>query len=262
MPRFKPKYVRVGAVILAALTVTACQQRMASQPYNRPYTETEFYPDHRSARPLEQGVIHRGQRIDTDPMISGLTATGREVQTISILDEKGGPVQTKTGPGIPNKTTNFVEEFPFEMTAADMKRGKERYTIYCTPCHGVLGNGRGKIVERSFLEPTSFHAFPIDAEEVAFRKKRPDPGMAPLGYSRGFSFYKQAVAMSAAPAGYYYEVISKGYGGMPDYSAQIKPDDRWRIIAYIRALQLSQSADPAKLPEAVRKELDKTGGPK
>jgi mono/diheme cytochrome c family protein len=238
---------RSVALVAAVLAAAGCQQRMAKQPANRTLTESEFYADHRSARPLEEGVFHRAQRLDSDPLVTGLTPAGRVPQPVSIpADDKAPAVQTKTGVGIPNDVKNFEDKFPFEMTAADLKRGKERYSVYCTPCHGVVGNGRGKIVERGFLEPTSFHTTPVDAEEAAWRKDRP-PGMAELGYSRGFAFYKgpKGVKMSDVPVGYIYEVISRGYGGMPDYAAQIPPADRWRIAGYVRALQLSQGATVA-----------------
>lgn len=261
--RLSPKTVRLSAALLLASVATACQQRMAEQPYYRPYDESAFYADHRSARPLEEGVFHRSQRLSSDPMISGLSTQGREPQSVTILDEKGAAVSTKTSPGIPNRVDNFVTTFPFEVTTEDLKRGKERYTVYCVPCHGVLGNGRGKIVERAYLEPTSFHTHSVTPDEAEFRKaKRPQEPMAPLGHSRGFSFYKIQVPLKDVPVGYMFEVITRGYGGMPDYSSQISPEDRWRIVAYVRALQLSQGADPKKLPDAVRAETEKTGGKK
>lgn len=235
-----------AALVLAGLAV-GCQQRMAKQPANRTLTETDFFPDHRSARPLEEGVFHRAQRLDSDPLVTGLAPVGTRAKLEAPVDPKAPVVAAASARvGTTNETANFVDRFPFEMTAADLRRGKDRYTIYCTPCHGVLGNGRGKIVERSFLEPTSFHTAPVDAEEAAWRKDRP-PGMADLGYSRGFAFYKgpRGVKMADAPVGYFYEVISRGYGGMPDYAAQIPPADRWRIAGYVRALQLSQGATPA-----------------
>ena len=126
------------------------------------------------------------------------------------------------------------------------------------PCHGTQGNGRGKIVERGFLEPPSFHTNTVNDEEAAFRERQRRDHMAapgalpalPLGYSRGFSFYRDPEANPPAnhriplrevPAGYIFEVITKGYGGMPEYAGQIPIADRWRIVAYVRALQLSQN---------------------
>ena len=250
--RLNSRTIRLSALAAAVVTFAACQQRMAHPPLHRPYTETEFFSDHRSARPLEDGVVHRGQLLDDDPLVSGLTAEGKQPQTVQILNDDGTPKDTKTGPGIPNKKANFVTEFPFQLSEADLQRGKDRYQIYCVPCHGTQGNGRGKIVERGFLEPPSFHTNPVNAEEAVFRERqmKENPAQTPLGISRGFSFYRDPDANPAAnyriplrevPAGYIFEVITKGYGGMPEYAGQIPIADRWRIVAYVRALQLSQN---------------------
>jgi mono/diheme cytochrome c family protein len=248
-PVLTPKRVRLASAALAALAFAACQQRMAHPPYYRPLQETNFYPDHRSSRPLEDGVVHRAQILDDDPLASGLTAQGKQPQTVSILNEAGAPVDTKTGPGIPNKPDNFVTAFPFQVTSDDLKRGQQRFQIYCVPCHGTAGNGRGKIVERGFLEPPSFHTRPVDHDEQVFRERRGDnltgqmaPGRPlPVGFSRGFNFYQVNVPLRDVPVGYIFEVISRGYGGMPDYAHQVSVIDRWRIAAYVRTLQLSQN---------------------
>ena len=249
-PRLTPRRVRLLAAALAVLSFAACQQRMAHPPYYRPLQETDFFPDRRSARPLEEGVVHRAQMLDDDPLASGLTAQGKQPQTVSILNEDGTPRETRTGPGIPNKLENFVGVFPFQVTEADLKRGQERYQIFCMPCHGTAGNGRGKIVERGFLEPPSFHVNPVDADEAAYRaRQRQDhPDAIPLGYSRGFAFYmpRNPPALREVPVGYIFEVITKGYGGMPEYASQIPVPDRWRIAAYVRTLQLSQNAPGGK----------------
>lgn len=108
----------------------------------------------------------------------------------------------------------YAEELPMPMTQAVLDRGQQRYNIYCTPCHDAVGTGQGMVVQRGYTRPRSYH----DAE---LRDK---------------------------PLGYYYEVIGKGFGRMPDYAAQIKPADRWAIAAYIRALQLSQAANINDLP--------------
>ena len=108
----------------------------------------------------------------------------------------------------------YADVLPMPMTQAVLDRGHQRYDIYCTPCHDAVGTGQGMVVQRGFPKPRSYH----DAE---LREK---------------------------PLGYYYEVITKGFGRMPDYAYQIKPADRWAIAAYIRALQLSQSAKFGDLP--------------
>ncbi|HEV2728938.1 MAG TPA: cytochrome c [Terriglobales bacterium] len=104
---------------------------------------------------------------------------------------------------------------PFPVTQDVLVRGQERYDIHCAPCHSRLGEGNGMIVQRGFRRPPSFHTDRL-------RK---------------------------APLGYFFDVMTNGFGAMPDYASQIAPDDRWRIVAYIRALQLSQAATMADVPE-------------
>ncbi|MBA3297504.1 MAG: cytochrome c [Acidobacteria bacterium] len=107
-----------------------------------------------------------------------------------------------------------VKEMPFAIDAKDLDRGQERFNIFCTPCHDTTGNGRGMVVQRGYRQPPSFH---IDR-------------------------------LKTADAGYIFDVITNGFGAMPDYRAQIDARDRWRIVAYVRALQLSQSATAADVP--------------
>jgi hypothetical protein len=220
------KWAKLSAALVVALSLTACQQRMAKQPAYRPLTTTDFYSDGRSSRPLEEGVVHRNQILDSDPLASGLSTAGKQPQTVEYLDAEGKKTVTKTSPGIPNKTENFVNEFPFQLTSEDLQRGKQRYTIYCTPCHGTMGDGKGKIWERGFFLSNTSLTVPNYHNEN----------------SRGFGFYNQKIALRDVPVGYIYEVISKGFGGMPDHASQINVADRWRIAAYIKALMLSQHA--------------------
>ena len=117
-----------------------------------------------------------------------------------------------------------VKELPFSIDAQVLDRGQERFNIYCTPCHGRTGAGNGMVVQRGYRQPPSFH---IDR-------------------------------LRQADAGHFFDVMSNGFGAMPDYRAQIAARDRWAIVAYIRALQLSQHAaaadvpggDPARVPQA------------
>ena len=101
-----------------------------------------------------------------------------------------------------------VKEMPFAITAADLDRGQQRFNIYCTPCHDQSGNGNGMVVQRGYRKPPSYH---IE------RLKQADPG-------------------------YIFDVISNGFGAMPDYKAQIDVRDRWRIVAYVKALQMAPGA--------------------
>jgi mono/diheme cytochrome c family protein len=110
--------------------------------------------------------------------------------------------------------SNDGDYLPFPVTAEIMARGQQRFNIYCSPCHSELGDGNGMIVQRGFKRPPSYH---ID------RLRR-------------------------APIGYFFDVMTNGFGAMPDYSQQVTPEDRWAIAAYIRALQLSQHATEADVP--------------
>jgi mono/diheme cytochrome c family protein len=117
-----------------------------------------------------------------------------------------------------------ADTFPIHVTQAVIERGQERYRIYCVPCHGELGDGNGMIVQRGFPKPPSYHEEPLRSQ----------------------------------PVGHYFDVISRGHGVMYSYAARVAPDDRWAIVAYIRALQLSQHAEAASLPESDRARLEET----
>ena len=107
-----------------------------------------------------------------------------------------------------------VTEMPFPVDANVLDRGQQRYNIYCTPCHDATGSGKGLVVQRGYRPPPSFH------DE----------------------------RLRAAPPGHFFDVMTNGFGAMPDYRAQIAPRDRWAVVAYIRALQLAQRASPSDIP--------------
>jgi len=121
----------------------------------------------------------------------------------------------------------FVAELPVKVTPQLLTRGQERYVIFCSPCHGRTGRGDGMVVRRGFKAPPSYH---IDR-------------------------------LRAAPVGYLYDVISNGFGAMPDYATQVPPEDRWAIAAYVRTLQYSQYAPVADVPADRRGELDRSTQP-
>lgn len=245
--------------LLAALPLAAgCRQRMADQPYYRPLEESEFFEDKRASRPIERGTIHRGQYLESDPIATGLTRDEWNfTYEYAVPAKPDAPVvegaeKVKRAVGAPRYDQRkpgehkvYVEKFPFAMTQADLDRGEERYTIFCAVCHGPQGNGQGKVWERGYLVPTSFHTQKVDAKEADVKNPQG------LGISRGYAMWLAGpnytpMPMDQAPVGYYFEVITKGYGGMPSYSAQIPPDDRWRIIAHIRRLQFTQRAPGGK----------------
>jgi mono/diheme cytochrome c family protein len=118
--------------------------------------------------------------------------------------------------------TNFVAEFPFPITPQVLERGRERFDIYCAVCHGRTGDGRGMIVTRGFPAPPDY-AIP---------------------------------RLRAMPAGYFFDVITRGYGVMYSYASRVEPADRWAIAAYIRALQLSRDARVDDVPPGERAGLE------
>jgi len=173
------------------LALAGCRQDMHNQPKFKPLRASEFFPDGRSARPLVPGTVDRGQVNEDPSYVTGL--------------QNSQPVLTLT----------------FPVTRQVLERGRERFNIYCMPCHGELGDGNGLVAQRGYLHPPSFH-------DERLRQ---------------------------APVGHFFDVITNGLGGMPDYAQQISVEDRWKIIAYIRALQLSQHATPAEVPADIRSKL-------
>lgn len=117
---------------------------------------------------------------------------------------------------------SLTEEFPIEVDGAVLERGRKEYDTFCAPCHGLAGYGDGMIVQRGFSAPPSLHS----------------------------------TRLIQAEAGHYYDVITNGFGQMYAYGYRVEPDDRWAIIAYVRALQLSQNVNPQDLPADLQQELE------
>jgi mono/diheme cytochrome c family protein len=206
---------------------------MASQPYYRPLERTMFFADGRSARPAVPGTIPRGQPLHGSPIVTGRTDAGTTPdRTASAISMGASDVYSAIAALIAasGPAAEYFATFPFAIDQGGLERGQERYTIYCALCHDALGTGHGKIVERGYLQPPSYHT----------------------DYSRGFERRGIKLLLRDAPVGYYFEVITNGFGGMPDYATQVPREDRWKIIAYIRALQLSQNARLADMPAAER----------
>ena len=172
-------------LIFSVAIITGCALNMRDQPRYDSFEESAFFEDRLSARPHIPDTVARGQlRID-EHLYTGQTFGN-----------------------------DFAPTFPFTVTMEVLERGQERYNIFCTPCHGITGDGQGIVVEYGMREPTSFH----DAE------------------------------LRERPPGYYFDLITRGTRVMPSYASRIPPEDRWAIIAYIRALQLSQNADLSTVP--------------
>ena len=164
---------------------------MHVQPRYNPLDGSQFFDDGRSARPEVPGTVARGH-LRIDKHFYDGKVDGKEAET-----------------------------FPFPITRAVLERGRERYNVYCSPCHGLTGEGRGMIVQRGFPPPPSYH---IDR-------------------------------LRQAPPGHFYSVITNGFGAMYSHAARITPEDRWAIAAYVRALQMSQHATVADAPERERAKL-------
>lgn len=164
---------------------------MADQPHHEPLEASNFFDDGLASRPLVPGTVARGHLQINDALYTG-RVNGR-----------------------------LVEEIPLEVNEALLERGQNRFNIYCSVCHGQVGNGAGMIPQRGFRRPPSYHT----------------------------------PQLRGAPAGHFFQVITKGHGAMPSLAHQIPPNDRWAIVAYVRALQLSQYAQPDMLTPAEREKL-------
>ena len=191
------------AIMVLALLAAGCErakQDMYDQPRYRTFAASPMFADGSSARvaPAEAVPFARGPFAD-----STAGRTGRAVVEGDLAAER-------------------AQEMPYPVTMALLKRGQERYTIYCVPCHSVAGDGDGMVVRRGFPAPPTYHS----------------------------------ERLRNAPDRHIYDVISQGYGIMYPYADRIEPADRWAVVAYIRALQLSQHAPAADLPPGVRVRLD------
>jgi mono/diheme cytochrome c family protein len=183
MPRLRQNSAAV--VLAASVVLSACRIDMHMQPRQNPLSRSDFFADQRSERPPVEGTVARGQLHEDTYFYTG-----------------------KVG-------NNPGDYMPFPVTKEVLDRGRERYNIYCAPCHSRVGDGNGFVPSRGFArKPPSYHI----------------------------------ARLQKAPLGYFYDVITSGFGIMPDYASQIPPEDRWNIVAYVRALQLSQNATMADVP--------------
>lgn len=192
-PKYRNK-VHACILLIAVAAVMGCRQDMHNQPRYKPLAGSDFFADGRSARPAIAGTVARGHLQLDEARYTG-KVNGAE-----------------------------VNEFPFAITRADLARGQERFNVYCSPCHGRLGDGQGMVVKRGFKAPPSYFS-----ERVL-----------------------------KATIGHYFDVVTNGFGAMASYASRVPVDDRWRIIAYIKALQYSEQASVADVPADRMSDLDKT----
>lgn len=212
------KIQKVTALICACLWLVVCvgcRRDMQDQPKIKPLRGTTFFADGLGSRQPIEGTIPRGFLRDDNPEYY----TGKKAGAATASATPAQP-QTAGAQAASAQQTSFpddVVEFPIPVTKDVVERGQSRYNIFCSACHGLTGNGDGMIVRRGFRRAASFN-------DDRLRQ---------------------------APVGHFFDAITNGWGAMPSYAPQIPVQDRWAIIAYIRALQLSQqntaaaSASPA-----------------
>lgn len=184
--------LRWGMIALLGVLMAGCRLDMHIQPKYKGLEPSTFFNDGRSARPVIPGTVARGE-LRTDELLYAGKINGK-----------------------------VANVFPFPITMKDLKRGQQRFNIYCSPCHDFTGSGDGMVVQRGFPPPPSYHI----------------------------------QRLVNAPVGHFFNVITNGYGTMYSYAARISPKDRWRIVAYIRALQLSEDAPLSDVPPKELKKLE------
>jgi mono/diheme cytochrome c family protein len=184
-------------LIGASLALAGCARLdMQDQPKYRPQRPSNFFADGRSERQPVEGAVARGTLNEDTAFYEGKDANGDD-----------------------------IKEFPLAIDRAVLRRGQQRFDVYCAPCHGRIGNGLGMIVRRGFKQPPSYHTD----------------------------------RLRQAPVGHLYDVITNGYGAMLNYASQVQPRDRWAIVAYIRALQYSENAPLADLSAASQRRIPAAG---
>lgn len=188
----------VAALALVALAGAGCRQGMYNQAKKRPLARSEFFADGLASRVPPAGTVARGWLREDRALNTGLGPDGK-----------------------------FVSELPASVTfdRAMLVRGRERFDVYCSPCHGRQGNGLGMIVQRGFKQPASFH---VDR-------------------------------LRGQPIGYFFDVMTNGFGQMSSYASQVPVADRWAIAAWVRTLQFSRNAPVAELTDADRAALETAG---
>jgi mono/diheme cytochrome c family protein len=182
----------VLALVAATALVAGCRQDMHDAPRYEAYEASATFADNRASRVAPTGTVARGWLRDDEALYTGKVA--------------GQP----------------VDEFPFAIGRDELVRGQQRFNIYCTPCHGKLGDGNGMVVSRGLRQAASYHQDRLRQEKL----------------------------------GYFYDVITNGFGAMQGYAEQIPVRDRWLIVAYVRTLQLSQHASVNDVPADQRAVLD------
>ena len=177
-----------------ALSAAGCKREdMHNQARHEWQEASEFFADGMAARPQVEGTVATTSLLSNDPLLTTRNPDG-----------------------------GYADAYPFEVNRGVLERGRQRFDIYCSMCHGQTGYGDGMIVRRGFVRPPSFH---IDR-------------------------------LKAAPPGYFVEVITHGFGAMYSYNDRVSPEDRWKIAAYVKTLQLSQGVEVASLTAEDRQQVE------
>lgn len=200
------KSLRISlGIVCAGLFAAGCHTDMWVQPHLRAQQETDFgYSDHSASRLPVKGTVARGEAKDDTAYYTG-RLNGKYVTEIPVA--------------------HAMSDLKLQSYKDFILRGQERFTIYCTPCHGQLGDGKGMISQRGLAlkrTPASYHTD----------------------------------RLRSMPVGHFFDVITNGYGVMFSYAARVQPPDRWAIAAYIRVLQTSQSTSASALSGSEKTQLD------
>jgi mono/diheme cytochrome c family protein len=197
MPRLTPRPTASPAILCLLLFLagiaSGCRQDMHDAPRIEPFEANSFFPDGRGSRTPPAGTVARGWLREDEALYTGKV------------------------------NGQFVDTFPMAITHDDLKRGQQRFNIYCSPCHGRLGDGNGMVVQRGLRQAASYHNDRLRQERI----------------------------------GYFFDVVTNGFGAMQGYAEQVPVRDRWLIAAYVRALQLSQNAKIDDVPADKRGELER-----
>ena len=176
---------RIALALLASTAILAgCRQDMHDAPRYEAFEASKSFADGRASRTAPTGTVARGWLRDDEALYTGKI------------------------------NGQAIDEFPFAIGAAELARGQQRFNIYCTPCHGRLGDGNGMVVQRGLRQAASYHQDRLRQEKI----------------------------------GYFYDVITNGFGAMQGYAAQIPAEDRWAIVSYVRALERAQNASTEDVP--------------
>ena len=209
--RKKEKGKSVGRFLLFAICLlpfalaTACRYDMQDQPRYKAYKKSDFFSDNRASRNLPEGTVPRGFLREDKAFYTGKGEPGQN--TAPAAAPAATPAMDASGNSLMTDFSGLVNEFPLPVTKELIDRGEQRYKVFCIVCHGPAGNGDGMIVRRGFSQPPTYN-------DDRLRN---------------------------APVGHFYNVITVGQGKMNGYASQIPPADRWAIVSYIRALQISQN---------------------